>query len=104
MLLRLGRLQSGKNTLLGKITSNGWEGNVVGNVTGNASTATSTGKFTTARNITIGSAKKSFDGTSDISFSLSDIGASASGHTHNYASTYTLPLMMNRSLFHYLSV
>lgn len=67
-----------------------WEGNVVGNVTGNASTATSTGKFTTARNITIGSAKKSFDGTSDISFSLSDIGASSSGHTHNYASKVTL--------------
>lgn len=81
---------SGKKTLLGKITSNGWEGNVVGNVTGNASTATSTGKFTTARNITIGSAKKSFDGTSDISFSLSDIGASSSGHTHNYASKVTL--------------
>lgn len=82
--------QSGANTLLGKITSNGWEGNVVGNVTGNASTATSTGKFTTARNITIGSAKKSFDGTSDISFSLSDIGASSSSHTHNYASKVTL--------------
>lgn len=81
---------SGKNTLLGKITSNGWEGNVVGNVTGNASTATSTGKFTTARNITIGSAKKSFDGTSDISFSLSDIGASSSSHTHNYASKVIL--------------
>lgn len=81
---------SGKNTLLGKITSNGWEGNVVGNVTGNASTATSTGKFTTARNITIGSAKMSFDGTSDISFSLSDIGASSSSHTHNYASKVTL--------------
>lgn len=81
---------SGKNTLLGKITSNGWEGNVVGNVTGNASTATSTGKLTTARNITIGSAKKSFDGTADISFSLADIGASASGHTHNYASKVTL--------------
>lgn len=77
---------SGKNTLLGKITSNGWEGNVVGN----ASTATSTGKLTTARNITIGSAKKSFDGTADISFSLADIGASASGHTHNYASKVTL--------------
>lgn len=81
---------SGKNTLLGKITSNGWEGNVVGNVTGNASTATSTGKLTTARNITIGSAKKSFDGTVDISFSLADIGASSSSHTHNYASKVTL--------------
>lgn len=50
----------------------------------------SASKLTTARNITIGSAKKSFDGTSDISFSLADIGASASGHTHNYASKVTL--------------
>ena len=50
----------------------------------------SASKFTTARNITIGSAKKSFNGTSDISFSLSDIGASSSSHTHNYASKVTL--------------
>ena len=50
----------------------------------------SASKLTTARNITIGSAKKSFDGASDISFSLADIGASASGHTHNYASKVTL--------------
>ena len=53
----------------------------------NVSSAT---KLTTARNITVGSAKKSFDGTADISFSLADIGASASGHTHNYASKLTL--------------
>lgn len=50
----------------------------------------SASKLTTARNITIGLAKKSFDGASDISFSLADIGASASGHTHNYASKVTL--------------
>lgn len=50
----------------------------------------SASKLTTARNITIGSAKKSFDGTSDMSFSLSDIGASSSSHTHNYASKVTL--------------
>jgi hypothetical protein len=50
----------------------------------------SASKLTTARNITIGSAKKSFDGASDISFSLSDIGASSSSHTHNYASKVTL--------------
>lgn len=50
----------------------------------------SASKLTTARNITIGSAKKSFNGTSDISFSLSDIGASSSSHTHNYASKVTL--------------
>lgn len=47
-------------------------------------------KLVTARNITVGSAKKSFDGTADISFSLADIGASASSHTHNYASKVTL--------------
>lgn len=47
-------------------------------------------KLVTARNITVGSAKKSFDGTADISFSFADIGASASGHTHNYASKVTL--------------
>lgn len=50
----------------------------------------SASKLTTARNITIGSAKKSFNGTSDISFSLSDIGASSSSHTHNYALKVTL--------------
>lgn len=50
----------------------------------------SASKLTTARNITIGSVKKSFNGTSDISFSLSDIGASSSSHTHNYALKVTL--------------
>lgn len=50
----------------------------------------SASKLTTARNITIGLAKKSFDGALDISFSLSDIGASSSSHTHNYASKVTL--------------
>ena len=33
-LFRFYKSQSGTDTLLGKITSNGWEGNVVGNVTG----------------------------------------------------------------------
>ena len=65
-------------------------GSFYGSLSGNASTATSAGKLITARNVTIGSAKKSFDGTADISFSLADIGASASGHTHNYASKVTL--------------
>lgn len=65
-------------------------GSFYGSLSGNASTATSASKLTTARNITIGSAKKSFDGTADISFSLADIGASSSSHTHNYASKVTL--------------
>lgn len=62
----------------------------VDNTADSTKSVLSASKLTTARNITIGSAKKSFDGTSDISFSLSDIGASASGHTHNYASKVTL--------------
>lgn len=62
----------------------------VDNTADSAKNVLSASKLTTARNITIGSAKKSFNGTSDISFSLSDIGASASSHTHNYASNVTL--------------
>lgn len=81
-LFQFYKSQSGTDTLLGKITENGWEGNVRGNLSGVASQAT---KLQNARNITIGNSKKSFDGTTDITFSLSDIGASASGHTHNYA-------------------
>ena len=81
-LFQFYKSQSGTDTLLGKITENGWEGNVRGNLSGVASQAT---KLQNARNITIGNSKKSFDGTADITFSLSDIGASASGHTHNYA-------------------
>lgn len=81
-LFQFYKSRSGIDTLLGKITENGWEGNVKGNLSGVASQAT---KLQNARNITIGNSKKSFDGTADITFSLSDIGASASGHTHNYA-------------------
>lgn len=81
-LFQFYKSRSGIDTLLGKITENGWEGNVKGNLSGVASQAT---KLQNARNITIGNSKKSFDGTTDITFSLSEIGASASGHTHNYA-------------------
>lgn len=62
----------------------------VDNTADSAKNVLSASKLTTARNITIGSSKKSFDGTSDISFSLSDIGASSSSHTHNYASKVIL--------------
>lgn len=81
-LFQFYKSRSGTDTLLGKITENGWEGNVRGNLSGVASQAT---KLQNARNITVGNTKRSFDGTADIAFSLSDIGASASGHTHNYA-------------------
>ena len=53
----------------------------VGGFNGNATSAT---KLQTVRKI----GNASFDGTSDIS--LSSIGASPSGHTHNYASTLSL--------------
>ncbi len=56
---------------------NGLKGELTGNVNGTASYAE---KLKTARKI----GNASFDGSKDIS--LSDIGASASGHTHNYAS------------------
>ena len=49
---------------------------------GNADTAT---KLATARTITIGGQSQSFDGSGNISFSVASIGASESGHTHNYA-------------------
>ena len=48
--------------------------------TGNITTAT----WGTARNVTIGSTKKSVNGSADISWSLSEIGAAAASHTHNY--------------------
>ena len=47
---------------------------------GNITTAT----WGTARNITIGSTKKSVNGGADVSWSLSEIGAAASSHTHSY--------------------
>lgn len=47
---------------------------------GNITTAT----WGTARNITIGNTKKSVNGGADVSWSLSEIGAAASSHTHSY--------------------
>jgi len=48
-------------------------GNVILN--GNANTATSAGKWTTARTLTIGSTGKSVDGSGNVSWSLTEIGA-----------------------------
>lgn len=47
---------------------------------GNATSAT---KLATARTITIGNKGNTFDGSGNITYSLSDIGAAASSHTHN---------------------
>ena len=51
-------------------------------VSGNAGTAT---KLQTGRTITIGNKANTFDGSANISYTLADIGAATSGHTHNYA-------------------
>ena len=69
-----------KAVLLGKITSNGWEGNVTGNVTGNATSATTasscTGNAATATKLAnsrtigltgLGSGYANFDGSGNIS-------------------------------------
>ena len=56
-------------------------------VSGNAGTAT---KLATARTLTIGSTGKTFDGSDNVSWTLSEIGAAASSHTHtsiNYQDT-----------------
>ena len=72
-------------------------------ITGNAATATKlatarsingtnfdgSGNITTvtwgtARNVTIGNTKKSVNGSADVSWSLSEIGAAAASHTHSY--------------------
>ena len=51
-------------------------------------TAAAANKLATARNITIGSSTKAFDGSAAISFSLAEIGAAAASHTHSgYLST-----------------
>ncbi len=47
-------------------------------ITGNAATAT---KLQTARTLTIGSTGKTFNGTANVSWSLSEIGAAAASHT-----------------------
>lgn len=56
-----------------------------GALSGNASTAT---KLQTARTLTIGSKGKTFDGSANVSWTLSEIGAAAASHTHSgYASS-----------------
>ena len=51
---------------------------------GNANAAV---KLATPRTLTIGSKGKNFDGSGNVSWSLSEIGAAASNHTHNYAAS-----------------
>ena len=51
-----------------------------GSLSGNASSAT---KLQTARAIKIGNTSRNFDGTGNVTWTLSDIGAAASNHSHN---------------------
>lgn len=52
-----------------------------GALEGNSSSAT---KLQTPITLTIGNTGKNFDGTTNLSWSLADIGAASSGHTHDY--------------------
>lgn len=49
---------------------------------GNAATATT---LATARTLTIGATGKTFNGSANVSWTLAEIGAAASSHTHSYA-------------------
>ena len=51
----------------------------------NGSANITTANWGTARTITIGNTGKSVNGSANVSWSLSEIGAAASSHTHNYA-------------------
>ena len=51
-----------------------------GALSGNASSAT---KLQNARNIKIGNTTRSFNGTADVTWTLGEIGAASSGHTHS---------------------
>lgn len=67
------------DTITGNLTAQG-NANFVGPLQGNATSAT---RLQTARNIQVGNTTRAFNGTSNISFSLADIGASASNHNHD---------------------
>ena len=72
---------SGNATTASKLQSvrtiNGTNFDGSGNIT--------TANWGTARTITIGNTGKSVNGSANVSWSLSEIGAAASSHTHNYA-------------------
>jgi len=67
-----GHLYSIDENLNARFTAAVYANTFIGALTGNASTAT---KLATARNITIGNATRSFNGTANIAYTLADIGA-----------------------------
>lgn len=60
----------------------------------------SANKLTTARTLTIGNTGKTFDGTANVTWSISEIGAAPASHTHSYLplSGGTITGMITRSL------
>ena len=73
-------------------------GNVKGSVTGNA---TSASKLQTSRSLKIGNSSKSFNGTANVTWTLAEIGASASSHKHDIlsASGYTLIFTTSQNFY-----
>lgn len=71
------------SSLVGVIADANLSGTYTGvSITGNAATATT---LATARTLTIGSTGKSFNGSANVSWSLAEIGAAATNHTHAVA-------------------
>ena len=66
------------DTMTGNLTMQG-NAKFVGNLQGNSDTTT---RLATARNLTIGNTSRSFNGTTNIAWTLNDIGAAAINHTH----------------------
>ena len=61
-----------------------YNGTIKSYINTNGAFSGSAAKWTTARTLTIGSTGKSVDGSGNVSWSLSEIGAAASSHTHSY--------------------
>lgn len=79
------RVKKAGDTMTGNLTMSG-AAKVVGNLQGNSDTAT---RLQNARNISINGVARSFNGTGNIGWTLGEIGASPSNHTHNYAGSNT---------------
>ena len=77
----------------------------VGSYLGSTATAVAANKLATARTLTIGNTGKSFDGSGNVSWSLSEIGAAASSHSHSYlplsGGTMTGPIKHAGKYVHY---
>lgn len=61
-----------------------WDGYQLAPISPSNVSVGSASKLATARTLTIGNTGKSFDGSGNVSWSLSEIGAAASNHTHSY--------------------